>query len=84
MIKQSEITVINVDDFIRERKRSGAKYIRWTSKTAFEALQEFWKANLPCSHGWFCLCGNGERNLIKKDNGMTFMGIKHYFYGQNS
>jgi len=45
----------------------------------FNALNKLWMANLPCQHGWFCFCGGGERNLTNKDQGMTFMGVKHFW-----
>ena len=67
-MKQSEITSLNVDDFVRERKRNGSKYIRWNKK-AFSYFRRFYIA--VCEMNYI----KPQRNL----NGLTFMGIKHYY-----
>ena len=60
------------------------KKLIWSYKKdgqAIEALYAFVSAVAPCSHGWFCLCGEGIAEWMDKNfkNGMRFMGVSHYF-----
>ena len=78
-IIESGITEINIDDYIRDKKRKGEDSIFWNNKN-WEILKQFFLANAPCVHGMFCLCSEISEKWIKKHfkNGITFMGVKHY------
>ena len=81
-----KITDSNIDDIIREEKRKyhsikGVPLLtfHW-GKDGFNSLRKFVSANLPCSHGWFCLCGDGESIIDKlMFQGFTYMGAMHYW-----
>ena len=63
-----DITAINVDDYIRERKKAGAKYIKWgingVKHFRFFARIIYHDSLLRFPHSF--------------PNGHQFMGIKHY------
>ena len=63
-MKQEDVNSLNVDDYIRERKRAGAKYIIWEKK-AEKSLKEFLERT-----GF---------SLKKTPDGDLFWGVKHYF-----
>lgn len=65
-MKDKDITAENVEDFIRERKRNGAKYIRW-GKNGGLLIKRFIRASLSAY------------DLPKNLNGLRFMGLTHYF-----
>lgn len=81
------INELNIDDIIRDEKRKLRNKdlrnyaIKW-GNFGYEALRNFFIANMPCQHGWFCFCENGTSikdvdRLFKE--GITFMGIKHFW-----
>ena len=76
MIKQKDITQINVDSYIRERKRNGNKFIRWSKKT-FKFFEKFYQAVVCSAHSVFCdICSEPG---MKPKKGVIFMGIKHFW-----
>ena len=79
-MKQQDINETNVDDYIRQEKRNGAKEIHW-NKGKLKFLRNFFGANAPCIHGWFCFCSEGIDEWMKKNfkSGITYMGVKHYY-----
>lgn len=70
-MKDADITIANVDDFIRERKRNRARYIRW-GKNGARYFKRFVRA--VCAPDEYGIGFKVPKNL----NGITFMGIKHY------
>ena len=80
-----KVTLLNIDDVIREEKR---KYPQkklsfvW-GKKEFLIFKEFYDASCPCVHGWFCLCAEKPERYpeLEKDSkqGITFIGVKHYW-----
>ena len=67
-MNDKDITAINVDDFIREKKLKNAKYIRW-GKNGQKYFKNFVKSLYDFEH---------YRYPKTFFNGFTFMGIKHY------
>lgn len=67
MIK--EITQINIDDYIREMKKSGRKSIRWIPKDWKIFAYFVWSATCDVFSG---------QNGYKIKNGDQFAGLKHY------
>lgn len=68
-MKQSELKVWEVCDYIRLRHRAGAKRIVWGKH---DGLLSFWKfvlASFPTELGY---------KLPDTPHGLTFMGLKHY------
>ena len=62
-MKDKDITVMNVDDFIREKRRAKAKFIRW-GKNGAKCLLKFVKAdNVDYERGFLYL---GIRHFIPK------------------
>ena len=66
-MSDSEITIYNVDDFIRERKQKGAKRIIW-GKNGVRHLRKFAR---------IIYHDNGFRLPHSFPSGDLFMGIKH-------
>lgn len=64
-MRQNLVTIVNVDDYIRERKKGGAKKIIWGSNSGLQAF-----FNLVSSFV--------KVNRVKQLHGIRFMGIKHY------
>ena len=78
-----KITAFNIDDIIREEKRKEPRQplsFYW-GKDGYESLRAFVQANVPCIHGWFCLCMNGTEEYTDRHfkQGFTFMGVKHFW-----
>ena len=74
-----QLNETNIDDFIRQEKRIGRRDIFW-NENGWSILKQFFKAHVPCIHGWFCLCTVGIEKWTKQNfkDGITFMGVKHY------
>ena len=68
MIKQKDINEVNVDDYIRERKKTNVKYIQW-SKKSFKFFKKFVIASYPTEFGF---------KLPKIFHGLSYLGLKHY------
>lgn len=64
MIKLKDVTFLNVDDYVRERLRNGAKKIFW-DKNGANLLKLF-------------LINSGFQISSSFPKGDIFMGIKHY------
>ena len=48
--KDNDITDMNVDDYIRERRKSGAKYIYW-GENGWQRFTSFFEAAMSCGIG---------------------------------
>lgn|SRR3990167_10652179 len=85
-----KITDLNIDDIIRTEKRKLLKknisdFAIYWGKAGFEALNKFFGATI-CDrnkkgeflmHMGICSCDGAE--LTEKDQGITFLGIKHFW-----
>lgn len=70
MIKQKDITAINVDDYIREQKKSGKKFIIWDKKKVL-IFRKFARATFHDPlFNWRMPHSFPDKAL--------FMGIKHF------
>ena len=67
-MKDKEINAINVDDYMRDRKRAGAKSVRW-GKNGAVYFKGFVKALYDAE------CYKYPRTFF---SGFLFMGLKHY------
>ena len=67
-MKDKDITMFNVDDYIRERKRAGAKYIKWGTN----GIKQFRRFARIIYHDI------SFRLPHSFPSGHVFMGIRHY------
>jgi DNA-directed RNA polymerase subunit M/transcription elongation factor TFIIS len=65
IIENIKINILNIDDFIREKRKNGFKKLYWTEQ-ALDILRNFVIAN-----------GYGDINFFGKNGGM-YMGVRHY------
>lgn len=82
-----KITSLNIDDIIRNERSKLRQngycvndYCFEWGKDGYEALNKFYGAIICRKHGISCdLCVKWPAKLLKKNQGLTFMGIKHFW-----
>ena len=79
--KDEDFTALNVDDYIRDKKKEGAKYIGW-GKNGWKRFSDFFEAATGCGIGFsdinikimsYCIKNHNH----KPKNGELFLGIVH-------
>lgn len=66
-MKQKDITMLNIDDYIREKARSGARKIIWGRNNGLKCFYRFVNAL--------------NKTTFKQLHGIVFMGLRHYIKG---
>lgn len=67
-MKQKDLTMLDIDNYIIERARSGAKQIIWGRNKGLKSFYMF--------------ANTFYKTTYKQLHGLTCMGLKHYIRGE--
>lgn len=69
ILRQKDLSMLNIDDYIRQRVKSGAKSIMWGNH-GLKIISKYLG----------CLTGTASFR-ISEIHGLRFLGVKHYIRG---